>query len=174
MTTAAELFQALEGTRFVYAGRLVLTLRPGLYPNGRGAIQVEADGEPYCVLTVNVPEVPLADDELLVRTGAESHADVVAVRATVATSRFWTTDGLSVGAGYVSDYATVWKWRRCPGAASPTLATTEGDHRAGHAALCPGCVRAVRERYKNEIERLLAADAERRLRRGRNVDYDEG
>lgn len=50
-----------------------LMLRARAYRNGRLAVAVEGrGGEPWGVLTVNLPDLPLQDDEILVKTWDEN------------------------------------------------------------------------------------------------------
>lgn len=149
-----ELVRALDGFRFVYpGGRLLLALKSGLYDNGRGAIQMMTDaGEPYAVLTVNLPDEELAANELFVRTGNGIRTDISVIRALVATSQLWTPTGRTVSSGYVEDYASVWRFARC--AAHKT---------ANYRALCAECRAIIVQRYEADVEYLLASDAVKRL-----------
>lgn len=57
-----------------YASSVTLTLTMGLYSNGRLAIRaIDCDtGEPIATLTVNLPDVPLAPDEVLIKDYGEN------------------------------------------------------------------------------------------------------
>ncbi|MBV5322743.1 MAG: hypothetical protein JZU60_02775 [Ilumatobacteraceae bacterium] len=57
-----------------YAPSATLTLKASRYANGRLAIQaIDRDtGEPVAVLTVNLPDVPLAPDEVLLKDYSEN------------------------------------------------------------------------------------------------------
>lgn len=144
-----ELFKALAGIRFVYAGRIVCALEGGSYSNGRGAVQVFADGEPYAVLSVNLPDEALEADEFFCRTGAEQHTDTKQVRAAVLGLRIFEPSGVFVSAGYVEDYATRWRFATC-------------SHGA-RAVLCSDCRAAIDAKFQEQIERILSADAVKRL-----------
>lgn len=50
-----------------------LKMTAGAYRNGRMAVRVEGEqGEPWGMLTVNIPDLPLKDNEILVKTWEES------------------------------------------------------------------------------------------------------
>lgn len=150
---SVELFKALAGIRFVYASRIVCSLEGGLYSNGRGAVQVYADSEPYCVLSVNLPDEPLEADEFFCRTGAEQHTDIKPVRAAVLGLRIFEPTGVFVSSGFVEDYATRWKFATCK--------------HGTRTVLCSECRAAIESSYQEKIERILSADAVKRLGGGR-------
>lgn len=81
-----------------------LRLLAGKYRNGRVAIRMESgQGEPYGVLTVNLPEVPLGDHEILVKTYAENEP----FRAPALACGLFKDTGRRVGTGFVE--AEVWQ-----------------------------------------------------------------
>lgn len=74
-----------------------VVLRKGRYSNGRVAIQaVCADGEPYCTVTVNLPDEPLADDEVFVKDYSENEGVLDAMEAAGVLRR----TGRAVESGY--------------------------------------------------------------------------
>jgi len=77
------------------------------YRNDRLAIEVidRAEGEPFTTLTVNIPEVPLADDEILVKTWSENETIAPAVLA--AFPNHFEDTGRTVPAGHAR--AAIWK-----------------------------------------------------------------
>jgi hypothetical protein len=71
--------------------------------------------------------------------------------------------GRSAASGYVDNYASVWRFRRCLDHADGA-----GDYRV----LCDVCRYAVKRRFETELETIQAADAVRRLT-GRRKDEDD-
>lgn len=148
-----ELFKALDGIRFVYAERIVCALEGGCYSNGRGAVQVFANGEPYAVLSVNLPDREIPDDAFFAKKGSE-HVDTDRIRAAVLGLGIFESTGEHVSAGFVEDYAAIWRFRSC-------------SHGA-RAVLCPKCREKINAKFTAAIEKILAADAIKRLGGGRS------
>ena len=75
------------------------------YPNGRIALQLidAKEGDLFCTLTCNLPEVHLEDGEILIKNWSEN-GDVA--KAAFATGLFGDT-GLSVRTGFVE--APIWR-----------------------------------------------------------------
>jgi hypothetical protein len=154
VTTDIDLFKAIDGVRLMYS-RLGLVLRaPGVYSNGRGALSCEEleTGQPYAVLTVNMPEEELGPDELLIRTGNGGRTDVAQVRAAVLATGLFEPVGRFADSGHVQDYAVVWRFRRC----------THGPY----VALCRTRLAEIDKRYADAIEKLMAKAAAKRLGEG--------
>jgi hypothetical protein len=143
------LFEALEGIRFVYRGRLVMSVVGGRYSNGRGAVQVLLDGgEPYAALSVNLPDHEIPDDAFFAKKGSD-HADTEQIRAAVLGLGIFESTGEHVSAGYVEDYAAIWRFRSC----------THG----ARVVLCAKCRQKIDDKTNSAIEKILAADAVKRL-----------
>lgn len=91
------------GTIKAYGEELRLILER--YRNGRSAIRMESGiGEPYGVLTVNIPEAVLATEEILVKTWAENEP----FRAPALASGLFKDTGRRIRIEFVD--AEVWKF----------------------------------------------------------------
>lgn len=76
----------------------------GYYDNGRLAITYISAGGPFAKLTVNIPEVDLADDEILVKTWSENkNISEVALK-----SGLFTDTGRRIPCGFCE--AQIWKF----------------------------------------------------------------
>lgn len=53
-------------------GTGMLSVRIGRYSNGRVAVELMKHGERYAVASINLPEVPLDDDEIAVKNYSEN------------------------------------------------------------------------------------------------------
>ena len=85
-----------------------LELKKGKYTNGRLAIWLEEPktGEPWCKLTVNMPEDHLEDGEFFVKTWSEN-ADTST--ALMSQTDLFENTGRIVPAGYAN--ACVWRFQ---------------------------------------------------------------
>jgi len=85
-----------------------LELKKGKYGNGRLAIWLEEPktGEPWCKLTVNMPEDHLEDGEFFVKTWSEN-ADTTT--ALMCQTDLFSNTGRIVPAGYAN--ACVWRFQ---------------------------------------------------------------
>jgi len=58
-----------------------LTLRWGVYPNGRKSLQlVDSDGMPYCTASINLPEEDLEEGSIFIKNYSENLGVVKALR----------------------------------------------------------------------------------------------
>lgn len=152
-------------------------LGAGTHENGHGALWlIPVDGvSEGAAITINLVNERLNPDELHVRTSSLGQAgalnrlgilEVVLVR-----------DGAhgdqragAIGAGYVEDYARLWRWARCSGALNcPRDVARTNEGHAGEKALavdCPECLARIRSTYEKTHERLLARDTIKRLGEG--------
>lgn len=64
--------ESIHTTVKAFGKSLRLEIRPYKYDNDRIALIAFADGEQYGVITVNIPEADLADDEIVVKTYSEN------------------------------------------------------------------------------------------------------
>lgn len=64
--------ESIHTTVKAFGKSLRLEIRPYKYDNDRIALIAFADGEQYGVITVNIPEADLADDEIIVKTYSEN------------------------------------------------------------------------------------------------------
>jgi len=89
-------------------GAVQLELKKGVYANGRLAIMLEEaeTKEPWCVLTVNMPDDNLEDGEFFVKTWSEN-ADTST--ALMSQTDLFENTGRIVPAGYAN--ACVWKFK---------------------------------------------------------------
>lgn len=157
--TNVELFEALVGLRF-WSRSVLYQFEAGLYGNGRGAIMLMADGEPFMKLTTNMEQVELADDEFLVPWEANcgvssSNVAMPLWRRIVALGLFEDT-GERFDSGYVVAYAAKWKFQRCFG--------RNDTHQAhGYCVQCPGCLKPIQDSFKKGETEWRARDAARRM-----------
>lgn len=83
-------------------------LRLGMYPSNRPALQAfTPQGEPECVVTVNLPEHPLEPHQFHARREVmrlAPHVFQAILDAGIA-----RPTGQTVGAGWVKEYAEVWE-----------------------------------------------------------------
>lgn len=80
--------------------KISLTLTDHTYTNGRRAIQAVTDDEVFGMITVNIPEAELADDEVCVKVWSENSYWVPQVLAAMK-DKFIPT-GREVRTGFVS------------------------------------------------------------------------
>lgn len=72
-------------------------LTTGRYTNGRIAVQLIENGEPYATVSVNVPEAPIGDDEFFVKNYSENEGlleELLRVGLLEFTGRFVDAGGL--------------------------------------------------------------------------------
>lgn len=94
----------IKDTELICDGEEII-LSCGIYSNGRLAIQSFSKelGEPYAVLTVNIPEYELQDGEIIVKTWNENENFSKAVFKT----GLFINTGKKVSTGFVE--AEVWE-----------------------------------------------------------------
>lgn len=97
-----------EGDVTLLGSPVRMTLMTGEYENGRVAIFACVDFEHYGKLTVNMPEVALADDEICVKTWSEN--EHWARQLLEAAPELFTDTGQRIASSYVS--AEVWRLTR--------------------------------------------------------------
>jgi hypothetical protein len=112
------MFESLKGREVQIPGEQgVRRFTTGAYPNGRPAlgleVEVREDGEvwwePDMMLTVNLPDEPLPEGCFFVR----SHNYEDCLQRILATGLFDDL-GVDVPAGFVAQYARVWRLRPTP------------------------------------------------------------
>ena len=95
----------LNNVSFDYDGEK-LYFRTSRYSQGNGlAIQIESDYEPYTMLSVNIPGVPLEDGEVIIKTWSENELIAEFLRG----SEWFEDTGKRVQTGFV--HAEIWKIR---------------------------------------------------------------
>ena len=84
-----------------------MELKKGRYSNGRLALELIhlKSMEPWCRLTVNLPEFPLKDDEILIKGWSENKETV---KALMEQTDIFISDGQTVSSGFVKAY--IWKF----------------------------------------------------------------
>lgn len=92
------------GILFKLLGRDVHMLR-GRYDNGRIAITISSDGVPFRILSVNLPESPLEDGEIFVKTWSEN----AAIREPILALGIFEDTGKRVPTGFTE--AEVWRFK---------------------------------------------------------------
>jgi len=93
----------IKDTKLMSDGEEII-LSCGVYSNGRLAIQSFTQfGEPYAILTINIPEQELQDGEIIVKTWSENEN---ISRAVLETGLFIDT-GKRISAGFCE--AEIWK-----------------------------------------------------------------
>jgi len=96
----------IDGHKFEYNGE-TFELRCSHYVNNRLAIRVLSNGEPYTVLTVNIPAFGLGKKEIIVKTWSENK-DICKIVLNN-TNLFEDTD-IQIPTGFCE--ASVWKFAK--------------------------------------------------------------
>lgn len=88
-----------------YGKRWMLVFELGIYHNGRPALTLldEYSGEPFGVLTCNIPEIPLTEKEIIVKTWSENEQ----LAYTAMKSGYFKDTGKRVPTGFVE--AQIWE-----------------------------------------------------------------
>lgn len=77
----------------------------GVYDTGRTAIRIISGGLPFAVLTVNLPDDPLEDGEIFVKTWSEN----AAIREPILALGIFEDTGKRVPTGFTE--AEVWRFK---------------------------------------------------------------
>lgn len=89
---------------FTLLGHEVRMVR-GQYDNGRRAIRLVSGGLPFAVLTVNLPDDPLEEGEIFVKTWSEN----AAIRDPILALGIFEDTGKRVPTGFTE--AEVWRFK---------------------------------------------------------------
>lgn len=113
---ARGLFAPLDGFSF-YIGQEPLVLRVGAYHgNGRVGIEVySAAGEALDKLTVNLPDLPLAEDEVFVPMaplGPDGDGGRMLIQEALLETGLFKAILVPIPSGFVEDYARRWALTR--------------------------------------------------------------
>ncbi len=141
-------------------------LRGGAYDQslspGKGALTIEREsGQPLMHLTVNLRapaglEYILDEGEFHAKRYDDGDEEMRGTRLALLRVGLFVDARRTVSAGFVKQYADVWRFARCP--------HDEHGHR-GFAVLCPSCRAGMREDYENERELIAVGKTIRALKK---------